>query len=109
MVSLLFTGLILLMPVNVLLAAGAAPAAGPNGGGVDDAVGQDVGTFDGYSSKAERLWVSDTVYQYTRTLKVIGTPKKVGLLSDIKWGETVEIQYELREGQIPLVTVIYRQ
>ena len=68
------------------------------------------GSFDGYSKQSNCVWVSDTVFQIVGSLKVVGTSTKVGLLSDIKEGETVTILYEKNgANQIPTAVEIRRK
>jgi hypothetical protein len=91
------------MPVGLLFAADPVTAGG------QAMVVEDEGIFDGHNPKTGNLWVSDHVYQYTVKLKVVGTSKKAGLLSDIRRGEPVFVTYMKRQGQVPLAVEIRRK
>jgi hypothetical protein len=69
------------------------------------------GTFDGLDLKEKRIWVSDMVYLLDGTVSVKGTSVKLGLITDLKQGETIKVY--LRENEddvyVPYVTKIERQ
>lgn len=110
MALLLHSGWLFFMPAGILLAMDAASqSAGQEVVREEQALSQESGSFNGYSKKSNRLWVNDRVYLYKENLKVIGTSKKIGLLSDIRLGEPVVINFLTRSEQIPLVFEIKRQ
>ncbi|RDH82048.1 MAG: hypothetical protein DIZ78_16595 [endosymbiont of Escarpia spicata] len=90
-----------------------------NGEGITNAEGEDggyqvanvmSGPFDGASPKTHKLWIDDTVFLMHPTMKVIGGPTKLGLLSAIQRGEIVEISVQFDEtgATLPVVTEIRR-
>ncbi|KRT55384.1 hypothetical protein [endosymbiont of Ridgeia piscesae] len=48
------------------------------------------GPFDGVNLKRRRIWIDDTVFSMSRKLRVVGTSKKLGLLSDLRQGEAIK-------------------
>ncbi|MBL3600836.1 MAG: hypothetical protein JMN25_13385 [gamma proteobacterium endosymbiont of Lamellibrachia anaximandri] len=93
---------------------------GADSGGRADTGGDDVGyqvannvmsgPFDGVNLKTHKLWIDDTVFLMHPTMKVIGGPAKLGLLSAIERGEIVEISIQFDEtgATLPVVTEIRR-
>ena len=69
-----------------------------------------VGSFDGVDLKVRRIWISDMVYILDRSVKVKGTSTKLGLLTDLKMGETVQVTLLPNEEtpSIPFVVLIER-
>ncbi|QYZ66681.1 MAG: hypothetical protein HPY30_12230 [Gammaproteobacteria bacterium (ex Lamellibrachia satsuma)] len=69
-----------------------------------------IGPFDGADPKTHKLWIDDTLYLMHPTMKVIGGPAKLGLLSAIQRGEIVEISVQFDEtgATLPVVTEIRR-
>ena len=69
------------------------------------------GPFNGYDPKAKEVWIDDMVYRMHTGLRVVGTPTKLGLLSEIKNGEIVRYSYiPANDGSsIPLLTEIRRR
>jgi hypothetical protein len=57
------------------------------------------GPFDGLSLEEQRIWIDDTVYLLDRNVKVKGTSKKLGLITDLKKGEWVRAT--LRQNSDP--------
>ena len=69
-----------------------------------------VGTVDGLDLKKQRIWINDRRYLISRSTKVKGTSTKIGLITDLKQGETVKAEIQPNEdGSSPYVTTIYRQ
>ena len=69
-----------------------------------------VGTVDGLDLKKQRIWIGDRRFLISRSTKVKGTPTKLGLITDLKQGETVKAEVQPnRDGPTPYVTIIYRQ
>ncbi len=90
-----------------------------SGEGTANTEGEDVGyesanvmsgPFDGANPKTHKLWIDDTVFLMHPTMKVIGGPTKLGLLSAIQRGEIVEISVQFDEtgATLPVVTEIRR-
>ena len=95
------------MPVGELAAAGLQSGPAPTEGEVSMMLWS--GPFGGYDKDAGRIWINDRVFRYNDQLKVMGTGSKVGLLSEIKGGEKVDILAERGDGsKIPLAVVIRR-
>ncbi|MCU7844148.1 MAG: hypothetical protein KZQ93_09950 [Candidatus Thiodiazotropha sp. (ex Monitilora ramsayi)] len=68
------------------------------------------GPFDGYDKDKALIWVDDKLYQIEGNLKVVGTPSKIGLLSNIQQGETVKIIIEDRGPmKLPVVIELHRK
>jgi hypothetical protein len=69
------------------------------------------GPFDGLDLKTRRVWINDTVYLLDSRVKVKGTHKKLGLITDLKQGETIRATLRPNEDQpiIPYVILIERQ
>ena len=69
------------------------------------------GTFDGLDLKTKNIWISDMIYRIDRGIKVKGTAKKLGLITDLRQGELIKAT--LRENEkvpeIPYVILIERQ
>ncbi len=74
-------------------------------------VGRVEGPLDGLDLKTRHIWISDTVYILDRTVRVKGTTKKLGLITDLKSGEVIKATLRRNEDQpaIPIVTLIERQ
>lgn len=68
------------------------------------------GQFDGMNMKTNQIWVDDMVYLLSRPVNVVGTPTKLGLLSDIKQGEavTLKLKYNNKTPSQPYVIKIER-
>jgi hypothetical protein len=69
-----------------------------------------VGSFDGVNLKERRIWIDDTLYALDRSVQVEGTSTKLGLLSDLKQGETIKASFQPNEKEpgLHIVTVIER-
>ena len=69
------------------------------------------GPFDGLDLKARRIWINDMVYKLDRNVKVKGTHRKLGLITDLKAGEIIKVTLLPNEDQptIPYVMLIERQ
>lgn len=105
-------GWLFMMPLGVSLAADTAMPRGGDQGAAGEAAASNLrsGSFDGYDSKAGLVWVNDKVFELSDGLKVIGTAKKAGVLSDIRQGEPVTILYgEAGRKGIPVAIEIRRQ
>jgi len=107
----LLAGCLFAMPAGILLAAGASSPIEQSGMEQDESKSNlREGSFDGYDKQAGLIWVNDMVFQLTDKLNVIGTSKKVGLLSDMQQGEPVILLFEDRGSrQIPLAIELRRQ
>jgi hypothetical protein len=70
-----------------------------------------IGPFDGVDLNAGRIWINDSVFFLDKAVTVKGTSTKLGLLSDLKQGETVKATLKPNEKRpnIPYVLVIERQ
>ncbi|MBA1445621.1 MAG: hypothetical protein M3H12_08460 [Chromatiales bacterium] len=94
------------------LGAGSGGGANTEGEDVGYQVANNVmsGPFDGANLKTHKLWIDDTVFLMHPTMKVIGGPAKLGLLSAIQRGEIVEISVQFDEtgATLPVVTEIRR-
>ncbi len=94
------------------LGAGSGEGANTEGEDVGYQVANNVmsGPFDGADPKTHKLWIDDTVFLMHPTMKVIGGPTKLGLLSAIQRGEIVEISVQFDEtgATLPVVTEIRR-
>ena len=71
----------------------------------------DSGPFDGFDLKTRKVWINDMVYRMHPRMRVVGTAKKLGLLSDIKQGEIVSITVipTDTESSIPVLAEIRRR
>jgi hypothetical protein len=102
--------LCLLMGGTSYLWAGSSNDAGQIEGleGVDGVV---EGSFDALDLKARRIWINDMVYKLDRNVKVKGTHRKLGLITDLKAGEIIKATLLPNEDQptIPYVMLIERQ
>jgi hypothetical protein len=69
------------------------------------------GSFDGLDLKARSIWINDMVYKLDLRVKVKGTSNKLGLITDLKQGETIRATLRPNEHQpaIPYVILIERQ
>jgi hypothetical protein len=69
------------------------------------------GTFDGLDLKQKRIWISDMVFLLDSAVSVKGTSVKLGLITDLKQGETVKAYLRENEADeyVPYVTKIERQ
>ncbi len=104
----LLAGWLLMMPIEESLAADAQQGLGS----VESEAAPNVrrGSFDGYDKKIGRVWVDDMAFRYSDQTKVIGTASKLGLISDIKQGETVSVMFEgAGDTQPPFALEIRRQ
>lgn len=99
----------LVVVLAVCLMAQPVMAAGLNDeSGISNTV---TGTFDGLDLKQKRIWISDMVYLLDDSVSVRGTSVKLGLLTDLKQGETIKAYLRENEADIyvPYVTKIERQ
>jgi hypothetical protein len=105
----LLVGCLSVLPVSLLLAAGVSD---PSLQAVEEEAPSNLrdGPFDGYDKKGGVLWVDDMTFKIADNFKVIGTSKKLGLLSDVKQGEQVILLFEERGyRKIPLAIELRRQ
>lgn len=87
--------------------AGTAYAATLTEGGAVETV---VGTVDGIDLKLNRIWINDRRFLVNRLTKVNGTSTKLGLITDLKEGETVKAEFTTdKDGSTPVISIIYRQ
>lgn len=104
------SGWLCLVPAGMLFATDAISQ--PAGQGIvqeEQSLRQESGSFGGYNKKTGRFWVGDRVYQFDTKLKVTGTSKKLGLLSDIRQGELVVVHFLMRSVEIPFAFEVKRQ
>lgn len=102
----LLAGWLFMMPIEESLAAD--PQQGLDSSESESASNIRRGSFDGYNKKTGRVWVDDMVFRYTDQTKVIGTANKLGLISDIKLGETVSLVFEEGGSRPPFALEIRR-
>ena len=78
-----------------------------SGDGLQEVIGQ----FDGYNAKLRRVWIDDKAYDVHHGLKVVGTPKQLGLLSDIEPGEVIGFitRYNPKTPRKPVLLEIHRR
>jgi hypothetical protein len=69
-----------------------------------------VATFDGLDLKSRIIWIGDMVFRLDAKVKVKGTQKKLGLITDLKEGERIRATFRQNpsEPNIPYVTLIER-
>jgi len=79
--------------------------------GLDGLEGVVEGPLDGLDLKARRIWINDVVYMLDRKVKVKGTHRKLGLITDLKPGEIIKATLLPNEDQpnIFYVMLIERQ
>jgi hypothetical protein len=106
----LLVGFLSGMPVGLLLAAGASDPTTLQAVEKEAPSNLREGSFDGYDPKGGVVWVDDMTFKMADNFKVIGTSKKLGLLSDVKQGEPVILLFEERGyRKIPLAIELRRQ
>lgn len=97
-----------------LFLTGAATVMAQTGDGTEqtEAFARTVeGPFDGLDLKTKHVWINDTVYKLDRRVRVKGTHKKLGLITDLKQGERITATLRPNDDQptIPYVILIERQ
>jgi len=100
----------LVLSFGLLTPAMSVNAAG-SGTQTEEALQTVTGPFDGLDLKAGRIWINDMVYLLDIRVRVKGTASKLGLITDLKSGETIKatIRENLEQPTIPIVTLIERQ
>ena len=88
---------------------GVAATSNRNAGAAVQKTGEISGPFDGLNMKTSHIWINDRVYELARSVKVVGTSTKLGVITDIKKGERIDADVIYGEaGQMPSVIKIYR-
>jgi hypothetical protein len=103
--------LLLMQPVFVL--GDSWHKSGGHRGGAENNTGdavtqhmEGIGPFYGYDKKSGKIWIDDRAYTAHRALRVQGTSKKLGLLSDIKRNERVGFTTVPASGKTRLPEII---
>lgn len=107
---ILTSAMALSFALAISLSVPTAVSAGDNGKQTEASTNVFEGPFDDLDLKSRNIWINDIVYLLDAKVKVKGTHKKLGLITDLKPGERIRATFREnpRMPSIPYIILIER-
>ena len=104
------TALAFVLALSLSVPATVSAGDGDNGEQIGTSTNVFEGPFDGLDLKSRSIWINDIAYLLDAKVKVKGTHKKLGLITDLKQGERIRATFRENPSMpsVPYITLIER-